>query len=237
MAAIIERSRLRHALAPFNKPTADIVLRSSDGTDFRVHSAIVAEASSEVFAGMFASQRASRGAGVDGSTDHVGNTPVIQLAEDAKTIDALLRLCYPVVDPAVDDTQQLRKVLAAAIKYAMEEAVALMRTHLRALIRMNPLEGWMVACDLKLEEDARRAVFTLSTAARPFDNNATLLRTISAGQYFRLRRCMASGCNVVIGSSLSFADVDHSDAAYWPRESLAHSRLTFQERPFADVVC
>ena len=37
---------------PFNKPTADVILRSSDDVDFRVHKVILAEAS-PVFEGMF----------------------------------------------------------------------------------------------------------------------------------------------------------------------------------------
>ncbi|EIW58200.1 uncharacterized protein TRAVEDRAFT_124113 [Trametes versicolor FP-101664 SS1] len=148
MSANIEQRWRPHAPAPFNKPSADI--RSSDGTDFRVHSVIIAQASA-VFAGIFANPQAIRGAnGVDVNADYVAG-------EDAKTLDSFLRLCYPVKDPAVDDPQQLRKVIAAAITYAMEKAVALLRKQLRALICMDPFEGWIVACTLKLEEDARRA--------------------------------------------------------------------------------
>lgn len=239
MSTGTEQAQPRCALAPFNNPTADIVLRSSDRTDFRVRSVIVAEAS-EVFAGMFASPQPPRGAsGVDDNADYVGDTPVVQLAEDANTLDDLLRLCYPVADPVVDGGQQLRRVLAAAMKYAMEEAIAVMRTQLRALIRTSPFEGWVIACKLKLEEDARRAAFTLYSAVRPFDNQDAVLSSISAGQYFRLRRFLA--CNGTVGPTYTFAEPNSwdTDGNARPQAPLPTrpSSVTFQDRPFADVVC
>ncbi|OJT10908.1 hypothetical protein TRAPUB_12592 [Trametes pubescens] len=243
MSANIEQEQPRSAQAPFDNPAADIVLRSSDTMDFRVRSAIVAEAS-EIFAGMFASPQPPRGAsGVDDNADYVGDTPVVQLAEDAKTLDDLLRLCYPVQDPVVEDAQQLGRVLAAALKYAMEEAVAVMRAQLRALIRTNPFEGWVVACTFKLEEDAWRAAFTLCSAVRPFDNKAAALSRVSAGQYFRLR--IFVDCNGTVGPTYTFAEPKHWDTGVnapspaRPQASVPtrRSAVHFQTRPFADVVC
>ncbi|KAH9072218.1 hypothetical protein EDB83DRAFT_2572275 [Lactarius deliciosus] len=83
------------AQAPFDDPRADLILRSSDGVNFRVFKVILSLASS-IFADMFtlppppASQ---------GSSDE---PPVVALPEDAETLDLALRHCYPIRSPEVD---------------------------------------------------------------------------------------------------------------------------------------
>ena len=82
------------ANAPFNGPRADLVLLSSDGVNFFVFKVILSVASS-VFADMFtlplpaASQRSNN------------EPPVVQLPEDAETLDMALRYCYPIPSPEV----------------------------------------------------------------------------------------------------------------------------------------
>lgn len=70
-----------------NSPTADIILRSSGPkfVEFRTHRTILSIAS-PVFETMFSLPQPR----VDKSL------PVCDLSEDANTIDALLRLIYPV---------------------------------------------------------------------------------------------------------------------------------------------
>ncbi|KAI0954677.1 hypothetical protein AcW1_006488 [Taiwanofungus camphoratus] len=113
---------------PFTKPNADIVLRSSDGIDFRVHKLILSEAS-PVFEGMFAlPQLAASSRDSESNTAHADcdGLPVVAVTEKGKTLENLLRICYPMADPVLDAVEE-EEVLKAAQKYEIEAAVTLMR--------------------------------------------------------------------------------------------------------------
>ncbi|EIW58199.1 uncharacterized protein TRAVEDRAFT_100125, partial [Trametes versicolor FP-101664 SS1] len=151
------------APAPFDNPAADTILRSSSGDepdelpmDFRVHGVIVAEAS-EIFADMFAIPQPPRASNGDDSEDYVGDIPVVRLTEDAETLYSLLRLCYPIADPELQEPSEIRPVLAAAMKYGMAEATTLLKNALRARTQDCPLGVWGAACSLGLEREATNA--------------------------------------------------------------------------------
>ncbi|KZT05033.1 uncharacterized protein LAESUDRAFT_656693, partial [Laetiporus sulphureus 93-53] len=83
------------AAAPFNKNSADVILRTADEVDFHLHKAVLMLASS-VFEDMFSIlQPAVSAAELDFETD----LPIVPVTETSKTLDALLRLCYPTADP------------------------------------------------------------------------------------------------------------------------------------------
>ncbi|KAJ2967723.1 hypothetical protein NUW54_g13427 [Trametes sanguinea] len=169
---------------PFNKPDADLVLRSSDNVEFRVRSHILIEAS-PVFESMLASSQSAAEA------DAVNTCRTIDVAEDSAIIEALLRLCYPVVNDAVFwskmGAKKAESVLRAARKYSMDLATLLV-DHINSLAVTSPLAVWAIGCRLRLEETAARAAqrslwysrFNLSSVD-PED-----LEGVSAGQYFRL---------------------------------------------------
>ena len=72
-------------------------------------------------------------------SDRVGSEfydgkPIITVTEDSDVIDPLLRLCYPITDPVLKDLQDIRPILAAAMKYQMEEANTLLKNPLLSYV-------------------------------------------------------------------------------------------------------
>ncbi|KAL1944887.1 hypothetical protein VTO73DRAFT_2507 [Trametes versicolor] len=238
--------RSRAAPAPFDNPAANTILRSSGDTelpmDFRVHSVIMVEAS-EVFADMFAIPQPPRGSGgVDDSHDYVGDIPVVRLTEDAETLYSLLRLCYPIPDPELLEPCKIRPVLAAAMKYGMAEATMLLKNALRARTEDYPLGVWAAACSLGLEEETTGAALVLTRRqySPTILSEAEGVVCVSAGQYFRLLKFIASGGQV--DSTFSFWQANSGDAIQPTALPGAlplsdESALTLQERPFVDIIC
>jgi hypothetical protein len=98
------------ANAPFDDPRADLVLRSSDGVNFRVFKLILSLASS-VFADMFTLPLPPS------SQSPSDEPPVTLLPEDAETLDMALRYFYPVPSPEVVTLREARILLEFARKY------------------------------------------------------------------------------------------------------------------------
>ncbi|EKM50612.1 uncharacterized protein PHACADRAFT_213512 [Phanerochaete carnosa HHB-10118-sp] len=108
----------------FNRPTADVVLRSSDNVDFKAHKAILAEAST-VFETMF-----TLPTNPSQDVDTSDGLPVIQMQECADAIHALLGVLYPGKGPEVTDVDRAGVVLALADKYAMDGVTKHVRSSL-----------------------------------------------------------------------------------------------------------
>ncbi|CDO73343.1 hypothetical protein BN946_scf185008.g106 [Trametes cinnabarina] len=239
-----DQPRPRLPLPPFDNSAADTVLRSSDGILLHVHSVIVAEAS-EVFAGMYSIPQPPRllSVGRSGGLDQDrtvdgGGAPVVQLAEDGLTLDRLLRLCYPIADPEFKDPAEIRPVLAAAIKYEMNEAVSLTKKALLSYIPTRPLEVWAVACSLQLEDETLEAARALASGPVYFTSTALeALREVSVGQYWRLMKFICRGGNA--GTGFSFWHPEPEDAPQDSRlvGSRTYSTIEFVDRPFADIIC
>ncbi|KAI0369221.1 hypothetical protein BV20DRAFT_418470 [Pilatotrama ljubarskyi] len=239
---------IRAAGPPFDNSAADTVLQSSDGVQFHVHSIIVAEAS-EVFAGMFTIPLPPLQPGVDSSSSSsdpdvsADGRPVARLEEDSRTLDSLLRLCYPVPDPQLGDPAEVQRVLAAAMKYQMEEATALMHNALSALLPGRALEVWAAACSLRLDPDADDAAFEMCAGPDPVVLPARappLLEEVTAGEYFRLSKYLARSGQVDDGFCFWRADPARDTVADPMRERWArreYKTVEFQERPFGDIVC
>ena len=126
------------ALPPFDNPTVDTILRCRDGVHFHVRRAVLSEAS-PVFSDMLGA--AASQAGEEADSDRAGSElefydgkPIITVTEDSDVIDPLLRLCYPIADPVLKDLQDIRPVLAAAMKYQMEEATTLLKNPLLSYV-------------------------------------------------------------------------------------------------------
>jgi len=167
--------------APFDHPKADLILRSSDHVDFRV-SKFILEVSSVFFASIFEASQANDEESRDGC-------PVVQMQEDSETLDSLLRIIYPRKDPILDDLPKLHAVLAAALKYEMEEATILTGTVLRSFIPKEPLRVWAIAVHNRLEEEARAAADEMiHQGISVLDSFPPEMRDINAGAYYRLFR-------------------------------------------------
>ncbi|KAL6300865.1 hypothetical protein BKA93DRAFT_500853 [Sparassis latifolia] len=111
--------------------------------------------------------------------------PVIPMAEDSRTVEKLLRICYPGRHPAIDDLMTLRTLLAAATKYVMDEVTEVLRDALCAFAQTMPLQVYAIAIQYRFEKETREA-------ARRFLNhkfvleNVPELANIPASAYCRL---------------------------------------------------
>jgi len=146
------------ALPPFDKDTADIILRSSDLVDFRVRKSILEEAS-DLFKDMFSLPQSKSCSGEDNgyNTDLKDGIAIVAMAEDSRTLDSLLRICYPTPNPDLSDTGQLRSVLRAALKYTIDGAVEPIKVQMRAIAIEEPLRIYAIALESRLHDEARAA--------------------------------------------------------------------------------
>ncbi|KAF8992040.1 hypothetical protein BDQ17DRAFT_1254298, partial [Cyathus striatus] len=171
---------------PFNDPKkSDIILRTSDNVNFYVYRVILSVAS-PFFESMFSLPQSI--------LDDV-NHPVIDVSEDSKILDPLLRLCYPVDDPIISDPTFLGDVLEAALKYETTEAVAVLKSHLRTYTKQNPLQVYSVACRLGLEDIASLAAHELVDWGKIIVGSSYVhsMSKISAGAFYRLTNFARSG--------------------------------------------
>ncbi|KAL6302919.1 hypothetical protein BKA93DRAFT_750887 [Sparassis latifolia] len=157
---------------PFNKPTADLTVCSSDNVNFRVHRIILAEAS-PVFETTFQLPQP-----LDAQNHHV-----VSLTEESGTLDKLFRICYPVPDPPLDCLEDVEAVLAAAAKYDMDEAQAVCKKALldADLVQRDPVGVYAIAVNLKLEDVTRAtARQTLRYPYEPLDSPSHTLAKLPA---------------------------------------------------------
>ena len=101
-------------------PDADIVLRSSDLVDFRVHRSVLV-ASSPVFRDMFSLPQPP-------NDTAPGALPVVHLSEDVETLSSLVSMLYPVVPEIPHYSNGILNLLAATTKYDMDAVQSFIRT-------------------------------------------------------------------------------------------------------------
>ena len=163
--------------------------------------------------------------------------PVVDLPEESQTLDRLLRLCYPVRAPVLDNLSDIHSILSAAMKYEMDAATALMREKLVTFIEYKPYHVWALACTLELEEEALQAAKACSNVPCP-QKLPDVFKAVTAGEYFRLRKFLRSGA------------CGRSNFKFWERhpedvrgpvdaEGLGYTTTSLKlvERPFADLIC
>jgi len=145
--------QITDAPPPFNKPTADVILRSSDLVDFHVRRGILAEAS-DVFDDMFLLPQPP-------ATEILAETrngqPVIPVDEESGTLERLLRLCYPGKAPSIGDLDDLRPVIRTAVKYDMPEVLEALKETLRSFMDTLPIRVYAIALIFKFEDEAKAA--------------------------------------------------------------------------------
>ncbi|TBU44068.1 hypothetical protein BD309DRAFT_990543 [Dichomitus squalens] len=136
---------------PFNEPSADIIICSSDNVTFRLHTVILSLAS-DFFKDMFSLPQP----GVP-STSEPGELPVLNVSESSDVLERLFRLCYPVDHPTLGTIHEVRSTLEAALKYQMAVAIKIAKRRLRSLASADPLSVYAVACCFDLEAEAAAA--------------------------------------------------------------------------------
>lgn len=174
------------ASSPFNAPDADIILRSSDNVDFRVHRSLLAHWSPH-WASVLHSHRPDECSWL-GSSDGV---PIVGVDEDAATTSLLLRYIYPGHDGALDFRGAF-KVLPAARKYTIVPAIQHAKKVVADFAAKYPLRAYAVAEWLRMEAELRTAAEATLTLPLE-DTYDPILEQMRAGPYARLlayhRRC------------------------------------------------
>ncbi|KAH9917987.1 uncharacterized protein B0H18DRAFT_1032649 [Fomitopsis serialis] len=212
---------------PFNDPDADLIIRTSDGVDFRVYKLIMKQAS-PVFREMFTFPRGSQ-----------LNNSVVEVAERSRVWDYILRMLYPVGRaPSAPDPADYWPLLEAAKKYDMagvREAVkhAMM---VPAVLKTDALMTYALACVYGLP-DAARAAAKASFQPWPGDGRPPLcipeMQCMAVMAYHRLSRyrwaCVEAATACAESSDLFRSETrwnGKSNVIHWPEWITALQKST-----------
>ena len=194
--------KIKDASYPFDQAHADIILRSSDSVDFRVHKTILWVASS-VFKDMLCLPQPSQ----PKDDEYRDGLPVVMLEEDAKTLDFILRTIYPVRSPTIGGLDDLYPVFRTVQKYCFEAFEGFVEEQLNAALQQEPISVYAIACQYEFDYIAQRAAE--ASLALPLMTHSQYLKNISGEQYSRLiqyRRDCADAVDKVLSSDQWFAN-------------------------------
>ncbi|KAI6122615.1 hypothetical protein EDD16DRAFT_745002 [Pisolithus croceorrhizus] len=143
------------ASSPFDHVKADIILRSSDDVDFRVFKLFLSLAS-PFFETLFDLPQPSEEMNTD--VEIKDGLPVIPVSEDSKTLDPLLRFCYPCTlaeDPALEDFRDIVNVLEASKKYSLDaiESTVCKSLFNSKILGANSLRCFAIACRASMRDE------------------------------------------------------------------------------------
>ncbi|TCD67395.1 hypothetical protein EIP91_012430 [Steccherinum ochraceum] len=150
----------RDAPAPFNKPSANLILRTSDGIDFRVQQVILIEASTffadmlSLPAAMPGRRRRTREANDQEFRDGI---PVVLVTETSQTMNILLRFCYPVANPKLSTPTEVCEALDASKKYLLEDIEDELQGNFHRISQEQPLPMYALAVIGGWEDEVRIA--------------------------------------------------------------------------------
>jgi hypothetical protein len=116
-----------------NVPEANIILRSSDQANFRVHKSVLAM-SSPFFENLLSLPQPSDSEIVDG-------LPVVQLFEDAELLNSLVSLLYPIPPVIPGSYEKVFALLAACQKYDMVSIQSSIRAEIQRGTFPGPIEA------------------------------------------------------------------------------------------------
>ena len=162
-------SESTYAAAPFDHAKADIILRSSDNIDFRVFKLFLSLAS-PFFETLFDIPQPVE---ESGDQEIKGGLAVIPVTEDSKTLDTLLRFCYPstlVDDPNIEVLKDAIDVLEAARKYSLDAIERKARQAIAnpKILEADPLRCFAIAHRGRLQEETLLAAkYTLTQPLIP----------------------------------------------------------------------
>lgn len=146
----------KYASEPFNNPRANLILRSADGVHFRVRDGILAEASA-FFQDMLSLPNGPRPLTGSEEQEYYDGIPVIPVSESLKTLDNLLRFCYPVENPVMDDPGDICDVLEASRKYIMGYIERLIMDQFDKPVGVQPLQLYAHVVRRTWNEEIKKA--------------------------------------------------------------------------------
>ncbi|KAI0799803.1 hypothetical protein BC629DRAFT_1591950 [Irpex lacteus] len=199
---------------PFDIDTADIqvIIRTSDDVYFYVFRAVLILAS-PFFRDMFSLKQPDPAVPTSES-DRIVTAPdshvdPIIITETSQTFDCLMRICYPIDDPIMNDLSLVESVLEAAQKYDMAWAVKVASKCLQGFVQSHALDVYAIACRLKAAEEAKlaaeawynqsKSLRSGSSHNRPFEATVSggsfgaKMGNVSAGVYYRLLYYLRNG--------------------------------------------
>ncbi|KAK6981117.1 BTB domain-containing protein [Favolaschia claudopus] len=135
--------------APFDSADADVIFRSSDGIEFRLHKALLSLVS-PVFRDMFTLPQPV--------SEFSTTLPVVEVTETSAVFDQALRFFYPGARPKVDSPSELRDVLTVLIhKYDMQGIIPIAQQCLERYLTSHPLSAYIVAHTFQWKDLAVKA--------------------------------------------------------------------------------
>jgi len=175
---------LPEPLAPTPDPIqfadGDVVLRSSDGQDFKVHSIVLREAS-PFFRDMFRLPKASGAS--------AAYAPIL-MTETTNVLNDLLRWIYPTnTAPTVDKISHALDLLRAVEKLQIESHVVKGALNAYIVAQSHPLRSWALATRFGYKEARKDAVRKyLATDEDFMDDIPTEMEFADAKAYMQLVR-------------------------------------------------
>ena len=138
----------------FTTSDGDVILRAGADPNskhvFRVHKFILSLAS-PVFKDMFALPQPP-----DQHDEH--GLPIVDVSDPPESLDLILRLVYPGVEPpGIPDIPTLTALLSAADKYNITSIYPTLRSTLKSLLPNHPFRAYIVACRFGFLEEAKEA--------------------------------------------------------------------------------
>lgn len=173
--------RPKPAESPFNRPDADIIIRSKDNVNFAVHKAVLF-LSSPVFEDMFGFDNPTSGPSCNDKKE------TVPVSEDSRTLDLLLRIIYPITNPTRSHyTVAIAvSVYEAGDKYQMPLVLEVMGVELARLSASHPFDMYAAACQKGMEKEAKIAA---ENSLKQIQVGIPYIRTVhgfTAGACFRL---------------------------------------------------
>ena len=170
----------------FDTGDADLILKSFDDVEFRVHKVII----------FLASANRLCNAPVEPDADKL---PIIRLSENSVTLGTLVSMCYPVVEVDFEELSVLYEVLKAAMKYEMKKIVQILQVKLAHYIEKDPLRIYFTSIAFGLKEEAMKAskVFALSSDDSA-DTYVREMEVVPAIAYHRLLKYRYQ-CRAAVG--------------------------------------
>ena len=129
---------------------------------------------------------------------------MVDVTEDSRALDPLLRLCYPVRKAELQHLDTIQPVLEAAIKYDTEWPAEVLTARFFECASQDPLRVWAFGCRHGLEHVTRRGAEALRASIPDNEREKLLflpniphglqaLDGVSSAQYFRLLQFLRIG--------------------------------------------
>ncbi|KAI8982744.1 hypothetical protein BD414DRAFT_442764 [Trametes punicea] len=203
-----------------DSPTADVIFRTSDAVDFRLHSALLSLAS-PVFRRMLDDRQTEQSSGLlaKSSSDSANACyGVLFVPEDSATLASLLRHIYPLPRPAPPSFVALKSLLTAAHKYDIVSLLTFLRSALQSYLPGDALRVWALAHRFNLSDVRAAAAKSLLRVSYQELRHRYVeeLEEIPAADYFRLLvyhdQCGQAAAACVLAHALAYSGATPFDS-------------------------